>query len=37
MAALMVPQVLSFVQVEFPAAERARVRGVRHDVSRSAV
>jgi MFS family permease len=28
MAALMVPQVLSFVQVEFPAAERARALAV---------
>jgi EmrB/QacA subfamily drug resistance transporter len=28
MAALMVPQVLSFVQVEFPAAERARAMAV---------
>ena len=36
MAALIVPQVLSFVQVEFPAAERARAFAV-YDVSRSAV
>ena len=28
MAALMVPQVLSFIQVEFPAAERPRAFAV---------